>query len=186
MPRDKRKRGLITPEVLAEILHYDPKTGRLHWKRRAAKWFHGCPNCTAKWNGINAGKEAFKYTMANGYKSGAVFTVTLLAHRIAYAIYHGVDPGKWDVDHINGCRADNRIENLRLVDCTENMRNMAMHRTNKSGVTGVFRPTKGRKWVATIGSHRIGSFEELEDAVAARKRAEVEHGYHPNHGRRVN
>lgn len=87
------------------------------------------------------------------------------------------------VDHINGDTLDNRKSNLRNVDRSENQRNMSKSRANKSGVTGVFWSNRDKRWVATISTTRLGSFINFDDAVAARKEAEVAHGFHSNHGR---
>jgi hypothetical protein len=37
------------------------------------------------------------------------------------------------VDHINRIRDDNRLENLRWVDCYQNSQNSSKHKNNKSG-----------------------------------------------------
>lgn len=96
---------------------------------------------------------------------------------------HGVDPD--DIDHINGDPSDNRLENLRNVSHEVNGRNLARRKNNTSGVTGVSR--HGSKWVARICPSRrtiyIGIFDSFDDAVAARRAAEVKYGYHPNRGR---
>lgn len=58
----------------------------------------------------------------------------------------------------------------------------------------LFWRVRARKWFATINAcnawiaHKgerinLGYFDVLEDAVAARKQAEIEYGYHPNHGK---
>tara|TARA_R110001606_G_scaffold190822_1_gene338772 strand:+ start:384 stop:701 length:318 start_codon:yes stop_codon:yes gene_type:complete len=98
--------------------------------------------------------------------------------------------GDWpadQIDHISGDRSDNRIENLREATQTENSRNMKTLANNMSGVMGVSWDKRERHWIATISddnsSVRLGRFKSFEDAVAARKAAEVEYGYHPNHGR---
>ena len=61
--------------------------------------------------------------------------------------------------------------------------------TNASGVTGVFWYKRRDGWIAQIyvdGKQRhLGFFDNLLDAVAARKSAEIEYNYHPNHGRVV-
>jgi hypothetical protein len=49
------------------------------------------------------------------------------AHRLAWYKTYGVFPTN-EIDHINGNRSDNRIENLREVTRLENMHNLAFHR----------------------------------------------------------
>jgi hypothetical protein len=43
------------------------------------------------------------------------------------------------------------------------------------------------RWQAYINAKGVriglGTFRRIEDAIAARAAAEVEYGYHPNHGR---
>lgn len=80
------------------------------------------------------------------------------------------------VDHINRNKLDNRRSNLRVCTQQTNVRNASRSRTNKSGVTGVFYDTKTGRWRAQISrkgqSRHIGSFDDFEDAVRARKEAE--------------
>jgi len=108
------------------------------------------------------------------------------AHRIAYAIYHGECPTHLHIDHKNGDGLDNRAENLHLVDMPKNMRNQVKYATNTSGVPGVYWNKANRLWWARISfngkCHLIGRYETLEEAVAARKRAEREYGYSERHG----
>jgi hypothetical protein len=138
------------------------------------------------WNSKNAGKECFTARDGKGYRHGSVLGKTMLYHKVAWAIYYGVFPSKV-IDHINGDKYDNRIENLREVDQKQNTRNAKMSKRNKSGVTGVRRCNKSSKWVADIGVDMkcvvIGRYNTFEEAVAARKAAEKIHGYHNNHGR---
>ena len=109
-------------------------------------------------------------------------------HRLIFALYHGRWPVK-DIDHINGDTKDNCIVNLREVTVAENNRNCKINDNNTSGCSGVYFNKATRKWMARIGNHSVGTYEylgiheNLEDAIAARKEAEIRHGYHPNHGR---
>jgi hypothetical protein len=86
------------------------------------------------------------------------------------------------VDHINRERIDNRKSNLRLVSVQENAFNTSKSNKNKSGVVGVFyRERKGKKpkWIASINiegkTRQIGHFDNMDDAIKARKEAEIKH-----------
>ncbi|QIG74568.1 HNH endonuclease protein [Rhizobium phage RHph_Y25] len=107
-----------------------------------------------------------------------------LAHRIIWAIANGKWP-EGQIDHINGNRSDNRLSNLRDVTPSENSRNRVVDHRNKSGVIGVI--FRRNRWVSTITSEckniHLGNFLTKEEAVLARRNAEIALGYHPNHGR---
>lgn len=167
-------------ELLRRLFDYDPETGSLTWRERTEI---DCPNEKERkrWNSRYAGREAFQ-VKDNGYRCGMIFRKPQKAHRVCWAHYYG----KWpmnDIDHINGDRADNRISNLRDVTRSENSRNQ---KRRTDGYLGVY-PHKPNKWRATIcrgGKRRhIGIFATIDDALAARKRAEHLYGFHPNHGR---
>lgn len=104
-------------------------------------------------------------------------------HRIVWLMTFG----KWPVgqiDHINGIRHDNRIENMREVDAQGNQRNQHIRPDNTSGVTGVV--LERGLWAARIKvdgkKFRLGRFKTKDEAAAARKAAEIVLGFHPNHG----
>lgn len=105
-------------------------------------------------------------------------------HRIVWVIHHGEWPDQ--IDHINGDRADNRIENLRSVSKRENSLNIRLRPDNKSGCPGVNWHARSSKWIAQIRDDGkyvyLGCFSDLSDAVRARKAAEIKYGYHENHG----
>ena len=86
-----------------------------------------------------------------------------------------------ELDHINGAKDDNRIENLRLITHSENSVNTRRKRNNTSGHAGVFWNKQINKWVASIRVHpkriNLGNFDTKEEAVAARKTAEEK--YYP-------
>ena len=100
-------------------------------------------------------------------------------------MYHGQDPVF--IDHINGNGLDNRIQNLRSVTHQQNMKNQKVRSDSSSGCPGVSFSSRDNKWRAYIatpdGVVSLGYFERKEDAVIARSKAEIEFGYHRNHGR---
>lgn len=82
------------------------------------------------------------------------------------------------VDHINGNPLDNRRSNLRICSAAENGRNLKRKATNTSGYAGI-RVTKNNRYNVRItynGEERhIGNFINLDDAVKARKQAELKY-----------
>lgn len=108
------------------------------------------------------------------------------AHRIVWEMHMGKVPDGMEVDHINHIRDDNRIENLRIVTKECNMSNKSIYKNNSSGVTGVNQRKCG-KWVAQIqsGGKKVGLYfgESFELAVKARLKAEIDMGFHINHGK---
>jgi len=108
-----------------------------------------------------------------------------LVHRMAYLYMTGDMPDK-EVDHINHNRLDNSWSNLRKATRQENARNCSLSKANTSGHTGVEWWKRDSNWRATImieGKLRhIGYYAEKSDAIAARRAADVENGFHNNHG----
>ena len=184
------KQDLTTPEEIRKLLKYAPDTGKLYWRARTPDIFNA-DKCSAEracatWNTRYAGKEAFTGVNRDGYRQGRIFSRYFKAHRVAWAIYYG----EWPVDqldHINGVKDDNRIENLRSVSNSENLKNQKLRSSNTSGHMGVTWRPKALKWTAqiTINNRQVylGVFTKKDDAIAARKAAEIKYGYHPNHGR---
>jgi hypothetical protein len=171
-------------ETLRQLLDYDPASGILTWKPRPRDMFanNDLRICNT-WNTRYAGKEALgSVDSGHGYKVGAINGASYLAHRVAWTMQTGLSP-KGEIDHINGNRSDNRFANLRDVTKSENQRNAVRRSDNTSGVTGVFWHKASGKWQATAGNDRVGLFADKEAAIAARRKAIRERGYHANHGK---
>lgn len=97
-------------------------------------------------------------------------------------LHHLIMPLQGDgriVDHINRNKLDNRRSNLRLVDHRTNVLNRGMDIRNKSGYTGVSWSKALGKWQAAIGNnykvHHLGYYVDIKDAIAARKKGEIEY-----------
>lgn len=179
----------IAPEVLRQLLRYDPETGKLFWRERGPEWFRdgrdSAAHNAAKWNARFAGKEAINSASAShGYLDGAILGIGVLAHRVIFAMAYG----RWPVgvDHIDGNRRHNRLKNMREADQAENMLNQKIRSDNSSGAAGVWQLQRGG-WRARIKRGQItetlGPFATKEAAINARKAAADRLGFHPNHGR---
>ena len=180
----------ISIHLLRRLVRLDPRTGRLYWLPRTPDMFAGKSRQSPewrcnRWNSRHAGREAIG-NKSQGYRVGYLLGRIVGAHRVAFALHHGHWP-VGQVDHQNGVRSDNRPDNLRDVTAAQNAKNLKRYACNTSGVTGVVWNQAERRWKAriTVDNRRInlGTFHDFSTAVAARKHAEVEYGFHPNHGR---
>lgn len=90
------------------------------------------------------------------------------------------EPSDWQVvDHINGCKNDNRKKNLRNVGQCDNTKNRGISINNTSGHTGVSYNKRNKKWTARIGYNDkkifLGYYKTFIEAVDAREKAEKEY-----------
>lgn len=184
-----KTRPALTVQRLKSLLRLEPESGQLYWLPRSpSDFFNSRPEREAKrWNGRHAGEKAFTAKDTHGYHHGSIDGRLYLAHIVIFTLAHGFWP-EGQIDHINGDRTDNRPENLREVGLVENARNQRLQRSNSSGTSGVCWDRQHKKWLVQIGNGKrnvkVGRFKNLEQAVAARKKAERDLGYHENHGRR--
>lgn len=179
----------ITQEYLKECLDYDPETGVFIWKERPRSHF----KTDRAWKTINsrcAGKEAGSI-WTDGSRKTEYLRITILnlprfAHRLVWIYMNGCLPDN-DIDHIDGNGLNNKLSNLRDVSTQDNLKNQAMYVNNTSGVVGIYWTKASQKWVARIPHNGklkyLGSFDDKLEAINARKQAEIEYGYHKNHGR---
>ena len=179
---------LPSPEVLRQLLDYDPETGVLTWRERPVEFFRDTEGRTAEhacanWNSRYSGKPAFT-SLTAGYPSGSIFKHSLYGHRVIWALMTGEWPEV--IDHADGDKINNRWSNLRNGTQSDNMKNLPMRASNKSGHCGVFWDERRNAWIAYIGSNGrryLGQFERYADAVSARVAAEKDLNFDPRHGR---
>lgn len=165
-------RKLPPQDYLNKMFRYDEQSGKLY--RRISV------NYNAQAGDEVGCKDTYGYLQA--WVDGNLCKV----HRVIWKMVYGVDPNQ--IDHIDGNPSNNRTENLRSVSQNENLKNSKIHKYNTSGTTGVryYKPRK--KWNARINinseSKHLGYFSDKQDAISARKTAEIKYGYHENHGRK--
>ena len=136
---------------------YDKNTGIIKW--RISRKGH-----------VKAGQIAGTFHN-KGYIQVRLNGQMYLAHRIAM-IMSGYNLGLKDqVDHINGNKSDNRLNNLRLATHAENCQNVPKRKDNRSGFKGVGFDKKAQKWRARIRIKNVqtwlGYFNTPEEAHAA-------------------
>ena len=106
-----------------------------------------------------------------GYVVSYKSKCTLLAHRLIIDC-----PASMQVDHINGNRADNRRENLRIVTSQQNNFNRGLNSNSTTGYKGVSYKIRDNRYQARIKhngkSIQIGYFlTALEAHVAYEAKA---------------
>jgi hypothetical protein len=147
----------MTKDEVQEFFEY--KDGVLYWKK----------NQSNIKSGAIAGNQRQDGYIDIGFKGKLI-----RAHRLIWLMHHGYMPEF--LDHINGVRNDNRLENLRVATRTQNQMNLKKRIDNSSGCSGVFWNKQRNKWAARIQINKkakhIGLFSTIEDAIVARKIAE--------------
>lgn len=171
----------LTQEILNELLRYDPETGKLYWKVRDIKWFnlsskHTPKHVCDKWNAKHANQEAL-IVEKDGYRTGTILKKRVRAHRIIWCMVFGYYP-KYDIDHIDRDRSNNKLLNLREATRSQNNQNMDRRIDNTSGHKGVSWCKITQKWYAYINYNKkreiLGHFTSIDDAIKVRKTREKE------------
>lgn len=183
----------LTEARVREYFNYDPVIGRLIVKERPATEFDA-PGYARHLKRVGLPSGAINQ---GGYRKVHIDGQYHSEHRVVWLLVNGESPEypKFEIDHINGDRSDNRIENLRKVTKSTNQRNAGRRVSNTSGVHGVNWKAGANRWVARIwnGPRHVflGQFKTLHEAQIARKAAERvlgftgterEAGTYPKHG----
>lgn len=138
----------LEQSLLHEMLDY--KDGELVWKNK--------PYNLVRLNGKVAG-----CMHKSGYRQIKLGNKLYPAHRIMWIYHNGSIDENMQIDHINGIKTDNRIENLRLVTHQKNSFNRS--RLNAKGYTW---NKVSQKWQASIfvggKSKYLGLFLNENDA----------------------
>lgn len=108
----------VTADYIRSAFSYDRKTGDL-----------------TRLTGPRAGSVSGTVAK-DGYKIIRVAGKNYYAHRLAWLHVHGSFPSK-HLDHIDGNRGNNSLENLRECTVSQNAQNRKVYRDNKTGLMGV-------------------------------------------------
>lgn len=153
--------AILSAEQLRSVVHYDPETGVFTRTVRLAQRHHVGDRADTEVTGGHL----------KGYRRVSLFSERHLAHRLAWLYVHGTWPEK-HIDHINGVKGDNRIENLREADDKLNIENTRTARAdNAIGLLGVHLHKETNRWRARLQTNgkalHLGLFDTPEEAHAA-------------------
>lgn len=156
----------ITPAVVLKHLSYDPATGVFTWI---------APRATNVKHGQIAGS-----LRCDGYVNINLYEQRFSAHRLAWFVTYGEWP-QGQLDHIDSCRSNNAISNLRILGHAANVQRGKRTVPNKTGFRGVSYEDNG-KWphyranIEVNGRRiRVGSFKTAEEASAAYEAAKLKY-----------
>lgn len=148
----------LTADELKCLLKYEPTTGCFTWISGHAK---------------HLGRAAGTVTTNGAYLNIGINYKRYPAHHLVWLYFHGGLPKR--LDHIDGNRLNNRIENLREADPSQNRMNVSVGKNNTSGVKGVSWSADRNRWWVTVQAygvlHNIGYFTDLKEAADARESA---------------
>lgn len=125
-----------------DIIEYSCSDGYLYWKERPLSMFSSKGSCKS-WNSRQSGEIALSKIDKDGYRGLTVFGRSFMQHRIVWMMHNDGSCPEF-LDHINGNKSDNRIENLRPATKVDNGWNRGKNKNNTSGYKGVcFMKRKG-------------------------------------------
>lgn len=142
----------LTTSLVREYFEY--RDGEIYWKKRPAK------------KGSVGVGDRFGSLDSEGYRRGEFRRKRVREHQIVWLLFNDTFPPS--IDHIDGNRLNNRIENLRASTQAQNIRNSKLRKDNKTGIKGVTINPSGT-YAVRIGVAGkclfFGSYKDLELAA---------------------
>lgn len=178
----------VTPDLVRQLLDYDPSTGIFVWRPRGREHFKS-DRSWKTWNTRYANKRAGRVwtNTKAGYQCREIAIHRRLygEHRLAW-MWMTDDPLPEQIDHKNRDGRDNRWDNLRASSSAENGRNQSRHRTNTSGFVGVAWDKRAGRWQSRCMVNgkvkHLGYFDAVDDAAKASIEFRAANGFDPLHG----
>lgn len=131
--------------------YFDYKDGILYWKVKAARR-------------VTVDSPAGSFDPSTGYHKVHILKKFHKTHRVIFLYHYGYLPDF--VDHIDGDKLNNKIENLRAATKSQNAMNQKISTRNKSGTKGVMWLKKDKKWLVALRVnsilHSFGYFKDKE------------------------
>jgi hypothetical protein len=131
--------------------YFDYSDGVLYWKTKTA-------HC------VKIGQPAGTLDKRTGYHRVRVDSKFQKTHRVIFLYHHGYLPDF--VDHIDGNKTNNKIENLRGATFSQNCMNQKISTRNTSGTKGVMWHKRDKKWFVQLRvnskCHSFGYYEDKE------------------------
>lgn len=148
-------------------IHYDETSPTfLRWGQTASPKVRGKPAGTLR---------------PDGYYSVMMKGRLHRAHGVVWELQRGVIPDGFMIDHVDGSRCNNHIDNLRLATNSTNGHNRGVTSRSKSGHKGVLWDGRHGKWYVQVVVNKVkhwgGTFDcpELAALAASKLRQEL-HG----------
>ena len=152
---------MISHAELLRVIHYDPLSGEMRWR-------------------VSLGRAAAGNLVGTldprGYRMTVIHGEKYWLHRLAWFYVQGSWPMN-EIDHINHCKGDNRIANLRDVSHSANLHNREIP------ALGIKRHHRSCTWSACIIVNKkrigLGYHKDWFEAVCARKSWDARNGLRP-------
>lgn len=152
-------------EYLNKRFFYETSTGKLFWRY--------CNHMPKQWNSSFAGKEA-GCIAKSGYVLVSVNNSLLFAHRVVWKLHTRNDPDGI-LDHINGVKNDNKINNLRIATYAQNQQNKSVSNVHGKGVSYDSKRKKYQVQIRVNGVNvHLGRFNQVQDAKDAYRNAAID------------
>ena len=159
----------ITKEELGDVFTY--VDGSFYWKIKPS-------------SRVNIGDKVGG-TDGGGYIRNRIHGRCYSTHRLIFLFFNGYVPEY--IDHIDGNRSNNKIENLRECTWSQNQQNSKLRTNNTSGIKGLSYVKRSNKWLARISLNKKVLFykeysSKSEAVFELRKERERLHSEFSNHG----